>query len=164
MNHRQSPEIGAGRGAGWSATHSDTSNVGAKFVTGWHGFSHRRATRVRVAHLGTRRCNTQIRGFRITSQLRTGLCARVWRTCEGSAPARIWPVIMPGMETMPTTFIWFRTGVMATRTLRWMISRVASHRVAPRERSNSILSLPGQNPQGLWVAKWVAPRGGAMHC
>ena len=60
-------------------------------------------------------------------------------------PPRIWPVIMPGMETMPTTFIWLSTGVMASRTQRWMISRLASHRVAPIDSSSSILSLPARH-------------------
>ena len=43
---------------------------------------------------------------------------------------------------MPTTFIWFRMGVSATRTQRCSAACTASHRVAPSASSCSILSFP----------------------
>lgn len=48
----------------------------------------------------------------------------------------------PGMDTMPTTFIWFRMGVSATRTQRCSDACTASQRVAPSASSCSILSFP----------------------
>ena len=56
------------------------------------------------------------------------------------------PVIMPGMDTRPTTFIWLMMGIVATRTLREMASRVASQREAPMDSSSSTLSLPAAQP------------------
>ena len=63
-------------------------------------------------------------------------------TWEGSEPDSIWPVIMPGMLTMPTTFIWFRMGVSATRVARCSVSCAASHRLAPMASFSSMRSLP----------------------
>ena len=73
-------------------------------------------------------------------------------TWEGSEPDKIWPVIMPGMLTMPTTFIWFRMGVSATRVARCSVSCAASQRLAPMASFSSMRSLPAewhrQNDQG----------------
>ena len=63
----------------------------------------------------------------------TGCTALVSTTVE---------VCSPGIDTMPTTFIWLRIGVSATRTHRCSDACVASHRVAPSASSCSILSFP----------------------
>lgn len=68
----------------------------------------------------------------------------IQHTWLGSDPDRICPVIMPGMDTMPTTFIWFMMGVSATLTQRWIDACVASHLFAPIASSCSILSLPAK--------------------
>mmetsp|Transcript_19187 Transcript_19187/g.53720 ORF Transcript_19187/g.53720 Transcript_19187/m.53720 type:complete len:216 (-) Transcript_19187:280-927(-) len=60
---------------------------------------------------------------------------------DGSAPARIWPVIMPGMDTSPMTAIMFTVGIMALVRAFWTTDFVASARLAPRASSSSICSL-----------------------
>lgn len=65
-------------------------------------------------------------------------------TWEGSEPDNIWPVIMPGMLTMPTTFIWFRMGVSAKRVARCSVSCAASQRLAPMASFSSMRSLPAK--------------------
>ena len=63
-------------------------------------------------------------------------------TCEGEVPPKIWPVIMPGMETTPMTLIWLSTGVRASTRQRCRVSLVASMRVAPIASSSSMRPLP----------------------
>lgn len=65
----------------------------------------------------------------------------------GSEPARIWPVIMPGMETMPTTFIWLSVGIMATRMHLRRAVCVASHLPAPSASSSSMYCLPARKEE-----------------
>lgn len=66
-------------------------------------------------------------------------------TCEGTVPPKIWPVIMPGMETTPMTLIWLRTGVRASTRQRCRVSRVASMRLAPSANSSSMRPLPAHS-------------------
>ena len=67
-------------------------------------------------------------------------------TCAGDVPPRIWPVIMPGMDTRPMTDIWFRLGCRAVSTLRWIRGLAASMREAPSPIISSSRSLPAAQP------------------
>ena len=50
----------------------------------------------------------------------------------GSAPARIWPDIMPGICTMPAADSWAKSGVMPAPTAALMEGNAASRGMAPK--------------------------------
>ena len=76
---------------------------------------------------------------------------------QGSLPPKIWPVIIPGMETTPTTFMALMSGVMLSWIARCVHSLVASMRVAPNERSSSMWSLPVTNSFKMDVRPTLMP-------
>ena len=49
----------------------------------------------------------------------------------GGEPARIWPVIMPGRETIPAAAMALMIGIIPVRTASWSGAASASRRVAP---------------------------------
>mmetsp|Transcript_52238 Transcript_52238/g.167464 ORF Transcript_52238/g.167464 Transcript_52238/m.167464 type:complete len:449 (-) Transcript_52238:269-1615(-) len=59
----------------------------------------------------------------------------------GGAPPRIWPVIMPGMDTRPMTFMPLIAGIRAACTAFTKPGHDASHGVAPKARRTSTYSL-----------------------
>lgn len=57
--------------------------------------------------------------------------------------------MMPGMATMPTTFIWLSVGISAMRMHLRRAACVASHLLAPSASSSSIRSLPAKKTPHL---------------